>query len=128
MTVAHQYLEGPPGWHPQATQLINQSAALYDQIQSRLNNVLTLIDCDKLLVNEKDLSQYDPALGAGMAIPPPRPPCPEGRGHSRHHRKKSTPKGQTTAVASTLFSGGGFSKVEFYINSRLPLNLPPLRL
>ncbi|ORY71017.1 Alpha/Beta hydrolase protein [Pseudomassariella vexata] len=127
--VVHQVFDdGLPSWHCHASQLLNQGAAMYDQIQSRFNDVMTLIDRDRLLGNEKELFTYQ-SLPA--ATPPSsvasQPPTLE-KHTPKKSGKKDAPKGQTTAVASSLISGGYFAKVELYANSRLPMNLPPLRL
>ncbi|KAK6075338.1 vegetative cell wall protein gp1 [Seiridium cupressi] len=126
--VVHQVIDdGLPRWHCHATQLLNQGAALYDQIQSKFDDVMTSIDCERFTGNEKDLFQYQ----TSPAVPPstaslPSPPLE--RAQPKKRSKKDAPKGQTTAVASSLISGGYFAKVELYANSRLPMDLPPLRL
>ncbi len=113
-----------PRWHSYGTQLLNQGAAMSDQIWSKFNNVMTLIDGDKLSGNEKDLFMYDSAVSAGdystQSLQAPRP--------SPRKSTRDLSKGQSAAMASTLVSKGYFSKVELYANSKLPLNLPPLQL
>ncbi|KAK8041097.1 lipase class 3 [Apiospora phragmitis] len=135
--LVHQVFDdGLPRWHGQATQLLNQGAAMNDQISSKFNNVMTMIDSDKYFGNEKDLFTYqqptattppgDPAAASvpavatrGMQLVPKK--------HSSS--KDAASKGQTAAAASSLLSSGGyFAKVELYANSRLPMNLPPLKL
>jgi len=108
------------------TQLLNQSAALYDQISDRFNNVMTMVDADRYVGNEKDLFAWQ--------APPPAqtPPAPVSheKGFSRSKQKprpKDNPKGQT-ATAAAVISGSFFAKVELYANSKLPMDLPPLRL
>jgi hypothetical protein len=131
----HQIFDdGIPKLHSQATQLVNQGAALNDQIWSKFDHIMTMIDCDKLTGNEQELFTYQPSsqtsLGTPSPSPPmllPPPPLPASKG-SPKRSKKDAPKGQTTAVASTLVSGNYFAKVELYANAKLPLNLPPLRL
>lgn len=119
--------DGLPRWHCHATQLLNQSAALYDQIQSKFNDVMTSIDCEHFTGNEKALFQYH-ATSTSSNVTPPTPSPPVDRGQVKKRGKRDAPKGQTTAVASSLISGGYFAKVELYANSRLPMDLPPLKL
>ncbi|CAJ2510537.1 Uu.00g095060.m01.CDS01 [Anthostomella pinea] len=119
--------DGLPRWHSYGTQLLNQGAAMYDQMFSRFDDIMTSIDRDRFIGNENDLFMYQ------KIEPIPSPPAESTKqltlpkGHAKKS-KKETPKGHTTAVASSLISGGYFAKVELYANSRLPLNLPPLRL
>ncbi|KAI1099033.1 alpha/beta-hydrolase [Jackrogersella minutella] len=124
------FTDGLPTWHCYGTQLLNQSAAMYDQICSSFNDVMTLIDRDKYVGNENDLFMYQ-----SNPIPSPPSEAPQQlilhKGSSKKN-KKETPKGtskrQTAAIASSLASRGYFAKVELYANSKLPPNLPPLRL
>ncbi|KAK8067220.1 hypothetical protein PG997_013967 [Apiospora hydei] len=137
--LVHQVFDdGLPRWHGQATQLLNQGAAMYDQISNKFNNVMTMIDSDKYFGNEKDLFTYQPQPsassppGGSAAVPAP---AVTSRGmqvvpkkHSNSSSKDPS-KGHTAAAATSLLSSGGyFAKVELYANSRLPMNLPPLKL
>lgn len=130
--IAHQMVDdGLPRWHAYSTQLLNQSAAICDQIYSSLNNVITLIDGDKYVGNESELFSYQ-----SHSIPPPPNEPPQQqvvvhKGHSKKSKKepqKDIAKGQSSAIASSLASKGYFAKVELYANSKLPSDLPPLRL
>ena len=119
-----------PALQGRGTQLLNQSAALYDQISDRFNDVMTLIDGDRYKGNEKDLFAWQPALA-----PAPSPQTTVAKsgekGLAKTKQKPKTrdhPKGQTTAVAASVISSNFFAKVELYANSKLPLDLPPLRL
>ncbi|KAK2056758.1 alpha/beta-hydrolase [Colletotrichum caudatum] len=110
-----------PNFHPHAVQLINSTAACADQIAGRFNDVVTLIDRERLVGNEKALFSYQ---------------------HHHHHHQDdggarkatkekefpSSSRGQSAAVAPSVVSGNCFAKVELYANSKLPMNLPPLRL
>ncbi|KAK2007288.1 alpha/beta-hydrolase [Colletotrichum eremochloae] len=131
-----------PNFHPHATQLINSTAACVDQIAGCFNDVMTLIDRDRLVGNEKALFSYQQDGSA--------PPCEGKRGadggggggggrgaksgkgasgaKKRTKEKDSSSKVQSTAVATSVVSGNYFAKVELYANSRLPMNLPPLKL
>lgn len=118
-----------PGLQGCGTQLLNQSAALYDQISDRFNDVMTLIDGDQYKGNEKDLFAWQPP---SQAPPHPTSVVKSGeKGLAKTKQKSKTkdqPKGQTTAVAASVISSNFFAKVELYANSKLPLDLPPLRL
>ncbi|KAI0159945.1 alpha/beta-hydrolase [Hypoxylon sp. FL1284] len=122
--------DGLPRWHAYGTQLVNQSAAMYDQICTRFDNVMTLIDRDKYAGNENDLFTYQPQL---VAVPAAEtsPQLAVNKGHIKKGKRetsKDVAKGHTSALASSLASRGYFTKVELYANSKLPMNLPPLRL
>ncbi|KAI0005670.1 alpha/beta-hydrolase [Xylariaceae sp. FL0662B] len=125
--VVHQVFDdGLPKWHAYGTQLLNQSAAMYDQIWNRFNDVMTLIDRERFVGNENALFMYQPSSMPSPPSDPPQQPN-QAKGASKKN-KRDAPKGQTSAVASSLISGGYFSKVELYANSRLPPNLTPLHL
>ncbi|OTA84144.1 hypothetical protein M434DRAFT_173648 [Hypoxylon sp. CO27-5] len=122
--------DGLPRWHSYGTQLLNQSAAMYDQICSSFNDVMTLIDRDKYVGNENDLFMYQ-----SHPIPSPSSEPAQQivlhKGSAKKGKKeapKDTSKGQASALASSLASRGYFSKVELYANSKLPRDLPSLRL
>ncbi|KAJ8106131.1 hypothetical protein ONZ43_g7168 [Nemania bipapillata] len=91
---------------------------------------MTLIDRDKFTGNENDLFMYQqPSHSSSSSssqsedhhsIVP--------RGGQAKKKSKDTPKGQTSAVASSLLTGGYFAKVDLYANSRLPFDLPSFRV
>ncbi|KAK1959735.1 alpha/beta-hydrolase [Colletotrichum sublineola] len=128
-----------PNFHPHATQLINSTAACVDQIAGCFNDVMTLIDRDRLVGNEKALFSYQQD---GSAPPGEGKRGADGGGGGRGAKsgkgasgakkrtkeKDSSSKVQSTAVATSVVSGNYFAKVELYANSRLPMNLPPLKL
>ncbi|OTB18698.1 hypothetical protein K445DRAFT_8718 [Daldinia sp. EC12] len=129
--MGHQILnDGLPRWHAYGTQMLNQSAALYDQICSNFNDVMTLIDRDKYIGNENDLFTYQSQ--------PVTPSSTEVRQYTVVHKgpakkgkkgtSKEVSKGQANAITSSLASRGYFAKVELYANSKLSSNLTPLRL
>jgi hypothetical protein len=126
--VHHVFDDGLSRWHGQATQLLNQSAAVCDQISSRLNEIMTMIDGDQYVGNEKDLFTYQPVSAASPPSESLHRPSIDSVRSRKANNKRDVPKGQTTAVASSLMSGGYFAKVELYANSRLPMTLPPLKL
>ncbi|KAI5920327.1 Alpha/Beta hydrolase protein [Camillea tinctor] len=122
--------DGLPKWHGYGSQLLNQSAAMYDQICDRFNDVMTLIDRDRFVGNENDLFMYQ----APVEAPPPPLPAEDSKQLTTNRKgcskksKKDAPKGQTSAVATSIISAGYFSKVDLYANSKLPMDLTPLRL
>ncbi|KAI0017012.1 Alpha/Beta hydrolase protein [Xylariomycetidae sp. FL0641] len=132
----HQIIDdGLPRWHSYGTQLLNQGAAMYEQIWNRFDDVMTSIDRGRMVGTENELFMYQDAVPASppadanrrMSAPETArrgsaPKCQVKKG------KKDVPKGQTTAVATSLISGGYFAKVDLYANSKLPMNLPPLKL
>ncbi|KAI0517572.1 Alpha/Beta hydrolase protein [Xylaria bambusicola] len=119
--------DGLPRWHAYGTQLINQGAALYDQISSKFDDVMTLIDRDKFSGNEKDLFIYQQPDHATSPPPPDarhRSANPKG-GHGK--KNKDLPKGQASTAVASAITGVYFTKVDLYANSRLPLDLPAFR-
>lgn len=110
-------------------QLLNQSAAAVDQICDRFNDIMTLIDRERYCGNEKELFICQPSSNASSSDAGTRE-RPTTKTKKSHAGKKDRdhPKGQTTTVAATMISGSYFAKVELYANSRLPMNLPPLKL
>lgn len=109
--------------------MLPESAALYDQLSTTFNNVMTSIDRERYSGNEKDLFSWQ-----DDSRPDPVQPS-HGESTDRGFTKKpkrpqprSNTKGQTAAVASSLISTNCFAKADLYSNSRLPADLPPLRL
>ncbi|KAL7624828.1 hypothetical protein AAE478_004042 [Parahypoxylon ruwenzoriense] len=120
--------DGLPRWHVYGTQLLNQTAAMYDQICNNFDYVMTLIDRDKYTGNENDLFMYQPQ---SCWVPPPLSQPQRqtvARKQPTKKSRKETSKGQINAIASSIATRGYFAKVELYANSKLPLDLPPLRL
>lgn len=121
--------EGYQAGDGRGTHALNQSTAALDQICTRFNDIMTLIDRERYCGNEKELFICQPSSNSSSSDV-------GSRGHLTAKPKKSQagrkdrdhPKGQTTAVAATVISGSYFAKVELYANSRLPMNLPPLKL
>ncbi|KAK3906369.1 mono and diacylglycerol lipase [Staphylotrichum tortipilum] len=122
--------EALPCWHSCGGQLVSQSNALVDEISDRLNHVLTMIDQGGCDGREHDILAWQPGYPPFQPPPSDHPHMSDKGGSSRPRRKshsKEHPKGQTTAAAAVV-SGSFFAKVELYANSRLPMNLPPLKL
>jgi hypothetical protein len=99
-----------------------------DEISNRFDNVLTMIDQGGYNGKEHDIFAWQPAQAPTQ---PPSPVAPVSvKGQPKASKKshgKDHPKGQTTAAAAVV-SGSFFAKVDYYANSRLPMNLPPLKL
>jgi hypothetical protein len=134
---AGNYGSGPSTWHGTGlgTQLLNQTAAVVDQISSRFDRIMTMIDVEKYTGNEPGLFTSHPAMpmhtaGHHLYHPNVEVPVPEKskKAKTRAERENLHPKGQTTAIAVSVASGSYFDKVELYANSRLSRQLPPLKL
>lgn len=115
-------------------QLIRQTDVLMDQISTQFNDVLTLIDRENYNGREKEILTWQPPQAQQQQQQLIRRPIstPSSSDRSlpkapKKAPKKDHPKGQTTAAA-TAVSSSIFAKVDLYANSRLPLNLPPLKL
>jgi len=131
--------DGLSSLHGYKTQVLNQGAALCDQINQisgRFNDVLTSIDLDHYKGNERELFGWRAGQVSAQTTASSNAhstsgtkSVPSKTSHKKgHSSSKEHPKGQTSAVAATVISGSYFSKVELYANSKLPLDLPPLRL
>jgi hypothetical protein len=122
------FSDGLATWHCPGTQILDRSAVLYDQLSTTFNDVMTSIDRDAYSGDEKDLFSWQSESG-----PQPSHPTHEestDRGLT-NKPKRSGPRDNskgTATVAASLISANCFAKVELYANSRLPMDLPPLRL
>ena len=119
----------PPFWYDHGSQPDNQAAALYDQLFTTFNDVMTSIDREVYSGDDRDLFVLQPDSDVELEQ------SPHGESTERgftNRTKKASPrantKGQTAAVASSIISANCFAKVELYANSRLPMDLPPLKL
>lgn len=115
----------PPCLSPlqmQGTQYLNQGAALCDQIASKLNEVITLIDGDRFSGSESQM-----VLHNEVQLPQEQPET-TSRGMLWGKSKGKGATSVSTASTSASTSTNYFSKVNLYANSRLPPNLPPLKL
>ena len=106
----------------QGTQYLNQSAALCDLITSKFDNIITLIDGEQFSGDERELA----------VMSPPQPMWKQQQEESAYSERalgKGKSKGMVNnSVSSALTSTNYFAKVYLYANSRLPPNLPPLKL
>ncbi|ROV92413.1 hypothetical protein VPNG_09598 [Cytospora leucostoma] len=111
---------------------VQQSAAATDHVYQRFNDVMTLIDRDGYTGNEKDLFVCNSASPSSPSSPSLAVATTTTRGFANKPKKSQsssklhheTPKGQAAAGSGSSY----FAKVELYANSRLPMNLPPLKL
>jgi hypothetical protein len=103
----------------QSTQHVDQGAVLCDLISSKLDSVITLIDQGRFTGDERELVIY----------PPPQPMLQQQTPYTERGISKGKSKGIVNdSVSSALTSTNYFAKVHLYANSRLPPNLPPLKL
>lgn len=109
-----------------------QNNTSMNQLYHRFNDVMTLIDCERFAGNERDLflCQQGSDAGSSSTDVTTTRGQPSGTHKKKNEQRKQSghPKGQTTGVAASVISGNYFAKVELYANSRLPMNLPPLKL
>lgn len=126
--ITQLYDEGVSAWHgcsSQASQLFDTTNTLYDQVYSRFNDVMTLIDLEKLGGNESHLFNCQPNPPLTTSPPLAHGQDMEKSRSRKPHKQKSRPQSHVT---TSVVSGNYFSKVEFYMNSKLPLDLPSLAL
>lgn len=105
-------------FHSHGTTLLNQGAALYDQISSNFDILMTAIDRDhyeglEASYGTPDTSTSTPIASTGAS-------CREG---ACSHSRCTTP-----GTVASIISRNYFAKVDYYANSKLPLNLPPMKL
>ncbi|KAL5601784.1 hypothetical protein FOBRF1_009317 [Fusarium oxysporum] len=106
------YDDGLSAWHGCA-QIAQSTNALYD----RFNDIMTLIDHEKVKGNENTL------FNCAIADQEPKTDqVDKGLGKVKNKEKSSC------NVAASVVSGNYFSKVEQYANSKLPSTLSPLSL
>jgi hypothetical protein len=117
---AQIFNDGLPLWQTKGTQYLNQAAALYDIISTKLDAIVTAIDAERFSGSEGDLVIY------GQPVSPPQRPqtaSPE-RDVTKAKSKGVVNNGISNAVISTNY----FAKVNLYANSKLPSDLTPVRM
>ncbi|KAF7511147.1 hypothetical protein GJ744_005378 [Endocarpon pusillum] len=113
------------------TEYLNRGAALCDQVASKFNDVISLMDEETFVGNEQDLqlTYYQPPLssprqlaaqpmtrgGPSRALAPARKPVP-------------TKSNECPIASKALITTNVFAKAAMYSNSRLPSDLPPFRV
>ncbi|TVY30155.1 hypothetical protein LHYA1_G001137 [Lachnellula hyalina] len=95
------------------TQYLNQGAALCDLISSKFDTVITLIDGDKFNGDEGEFVVHQAAQQM----------WPQAQESDR-----SLMRSGNHSVSNALIGANYFDKVNLYANSRLPPNLPPMKL
>ncbi len=128
MNVPRLFDDGLPAWHAPGSTLLNQGAALYDQLSWKFNNIMTLTDRDEYDGCGPDSHLYRPPLPSAYAHGGQASSVPAGHSMAQPVSTQDYPKGQTAGVVASLIPGNYFAKVDLYANSKLPLDLPPARL
>lgn len=106
-----------PAWQNQSTQYLNQGAALYDQIREKFDIILTQIDSERFSGDERELA-VQPMWQQQQDV-----------GYNTRDLAQGKSKGMVNnGVSTALTSTNYFAKVNMYANSRLPPNLPPMKL
>lgn len=109
------------------------ASATYEDIRSRFDNVLTLIDQESLSGHENKLFQCQEEPTSCQSLNLYHPPVQDAklqtdRAVSSKGKNPSTDSRGNVHVATSVVKGNYFSKVELYANSKLPSTLPRLRL
>jgi hypothetical protein len=97
--------------------ILDRSVGLYEACAERLYDVLSQIDEDEFNGGYKDLAIRDPFVSQTNYAEPPYSSERRVVQFEKAHVKK--PKEKTVDV---------FSKLDYYLNSQLPVSLPPLQL
>lgn len=105
----------------QGTQYICQGAALCDVISSKFDAIITLIDGERFSGDERELAVHSPPLPIWQQQ--------QESGSAVRNIPKGKSKGMVNnSISSVLVSTNYFAKVNLYANSRLPPDLPPMKL
>jgi hypothetical protein len=110
--------DGRSNWQRQGTQYLNQGAALIDCISSKFDAVITQIDSERFRGDENELMVYEEH----------RPMWQQERDAGHGHSQGKSKGMVNNSVSSVLISTNYFAKVNLYANSRLPTDLPPMKL
>ncbi|RDL38200.1 Uncharacterized protein BP5553_05633 [Venustampulla echinocandica] len=109
---------------PAGTQYLNQAAALCELISSKFDTVITRIDGGNFSGDEREL-----AVGPPLPMRPQELPQELPQDTNRSAVKSGKSKGMVNNSVSSAIAGTNyFAKVSLYANSRLPPNLPPLKV
>lgn len=119
LNIPRLFDDGRTSCHTPGPTLLNQGAALYDQLSSTFDNIMTAIDRDHYEGIEASWCAYNAASTSTLAA---------SRDVSQREGTRDYSKGPTTGMVASLMSKNYFAKVDFYANSKLPLNLPPMKL
>lgn len=109
------------------TEYLNRGAALCDQVASKLNDVISMMDEESFVGNEQDLGLLcflSPPLaiheGSHSAS---RGAAPKDSVPGRNSKSSDFPTSQKALTTASVFA-----KPAAYANSRLPSDLPPFRV
>lgn len=132
-TAVPQCSDGVSAWYNYSANLVTSTVNVCDDISDRLNNVLTLIDGERMTGHEHDLYSCG---GLRQSDRHQHRTQADHRGSSRSRRgsrDKSRDRGRDRDKerdrgndAASAIRGDYFSKVELYANSKLPKGLPPM--
>ena len=104
---------------------------IYELLCSRLDSVITAIDGETFSGDERELGRYtaeDERSHNSSIVVIHEGPQLALRGGGLFGKNHSASRGADRAISSTLTSTNYFAKATLYANSKLPVNLPPLRL
>jgi len=107
-------------WYQQGTQYLSsdQGPCLYDQICAKFDTIVTQIDSERFSGDEREL-----------AVPQPMWQQQQDQGYNSQEVAQGKSKGMVNnSVSTALTSTNYFAKVNLYVNSRLPPDLPPMKL
>lgn len=124
---AQYFNDGISSWQRQGTQALNQSAALYDQISSKFNDILTLIDGDQFSGDERDLWLNHPH-GPQWQEPAPRLQVEKKLRDKNSWSRLDKGADDGCPITAVVVNSNYFAKVNMYANSRLPADLPQVKL
>ena len=117
-----QYFNNGIPLYAQGAQYITQGVALCDMISSKLDAVITSIDGERFSGDERELAVFTPSQPMWQQEQ-------QESGYTERGLGKGKSKGMVNnSVSSALTSTNYFAKVNLYANSRLPLDLPPMKL
>jgi hypothetical protein len=133
MVPAGLYEEGVSAWRD-CNQFANNTTVACQDMASKFDELMTMIDQEKLCGNESKLFDIHPRNNTPYGNPVHAAtttalvPVSTERGFGRPSKNnlKEKAKIQPTAVAASVVTGNYFSKVECYANSKLPYDLPRL--
>lgn len=124
---AHIFNDGAHAFQPQipqAIQYLTQGVSLHDLISSRFNTVVTQIDSEKFSGDESELWVHQPPS------PQWHPSSPDMAvvKHKGKEPKTGSIEATKSPAGAAITSTNYFSKVNHYANSKLPHDLPPVKL
>jgi hypothetical protein len=131
---AQLYEDGVSAWRDY-NQFADCTVAVYGDLSSKFDELMTMIDQEKLCGNESKLFDLQPHNNSPYGNPGHAAttsalvPVSNERGFGKSSSKnqiKEKHKIQPTVVAASVVTGNYFSKVDLYANSKLPYDLPRL--